>query len=166
MALYRYNGLPSFNILGEATDGESSGDALQRMEKLVGQLPAGVGYAWTGLSYQEKLSSGQALALYLISALVVFLALAALYESWTVPISVLLVVPLGIVGALLAANLRGMDNDIFFQVGLLTTMGLTAKNAILIVEFAADGERRGMPLWDAVLHAARLRNKTVLLKQD
>ncbi|MEZ5629744.1 MAG: efflux RND transporter permease subunit [Burkholderiaceae bacterium] len=163
MALYRYNGLPSFNILGEATDGESSGDALQRMEKLVGQLPAGVGYAWTGLSYQEKLSSGQALALYLISALVVFLALAALYESWTVPISVLLVVPLGIVGALLAANLRGMDNDIFFQVGLLTTMGLTAKNAILIVEFAADGERRGMPLWDAVLHAARLRLRPIVM---
>ncbi|WP_298429145.1 efflux RND transporter permease subunit, partial [Ottowia sp.] len=163
MALYRYNGLPSFNILGEATDGESSGDALQRMEKLVGQLPAGVGYAWTGLSYQEKLSSGQALALYLISALVVFLALAALYESWTVPISVLLVVPLGIVGALLAANLRGMDNDIFFQVGLLTTMGLTAKNAILIVEFAADGERRGLPLWDAVLHAARLRLRPIVM---
>jgi len=163
MALYRYNGLPSFNIQGEAAGGESSGDALTRVENLVSQLPAGVGYAWTGLSYQEKLSSGQALALYLISALVVFLALAALYESWTVPVSVLLVVPLGIIGALVAANLRGMDNDIFFQVGLLTTMGLAAKNAILIVEFAADGERRGLPLWDAVLQAARLRLRPIVM---
>ena len=162
-ALYRYNGMPSFNIQGEAAAGFSSGDALQRMEQYVAQLPDGVQGTWTGLSYQEKLASGQALALYLISLLVVFLALAALYESWTIPISVLLVVPLGIVGALVAANLRGMNNDIFFQVGLLTTMGLAAKNAILIVEFAADGERRGLSVWDAVLQGAKLRLRPILM---
>jgi len=162
-ALYRYNGMPSFNIQGEAAPGFSSGDALKRMEQYVAQLPDGVQGAWTGLSYQEKLASGQALALYLVSLLVVFLALAALYESWSIPVSVLLVVPLGIVGALVAANLRGMDNDIFFQVGLLTTMGLAAKNAILIVEFAAEGERRGLPVWDAVLQGAKLRLRPILM---
>ncbi|WP_304956847.1 efflux RND transporter permease subunit [Xenophilus sp. Marseille-Q4582] len=162
-ALYRYNGTPSFNIQGEAAPGFSSGEALQRMEQYVAELPGGVRGAWTGLSYQEKLASGQALALYLVSLLVVFLALAALYESWTIPISVLLVVPLGIVGALVAANLRGLNNDIFFQVGLLTTMGLAAKNAILIVEFAADGERRGLALWEATLQAARLRLRPILM---
>ena len=162
-ALYRYNGMPSFNIQGEAAPGVSSGEALTRMERYVDELQGGVRGAWTGLSYQEKLASGQALSLYLISLLVVFLALAALYESWSIPVSVLLVVPLGIVGALVAANLRGMNNDIFFQVGLLTTMGLAAKNAILIVEFAADGERRGLPVWDAVLEAARLRLRPILM---
>jgi len=162
-ALYRYNGMPSFNIQGEAAPGFSSGDALKRMEEYVAQLPDGVQGAWTGLSYQEKLASGQAVALYLVSLLVVFLALAALYESWSIPISVLLVVPLGIVGALVAANLRGMDNDIFFQVGLLTTMGLAAKNAILIVEFAAEGERRGLTVWDAVLQGAKLRLRPILM---
>ncbi|WP_408647897.1 efflux RND transporter permease subunit [Xenophilus arseniciresistens] len=162
-ALYRYNGMPSFNIQGEAAPGFSSGEALQRIEQYVAELPDTVRGAWTGLSYQEKLASGQALALYLISLLVVFLALAALYESWTIPISVLLVVPLGIVGALVAANLRGLNNDIFFQVGLLTTMGLAAKNAILIVEFAADGERRGLKLWDATLQAAKLRLRPILM---
>ena len=166
-ALYRYNGMPSFNIQGEAAPGFSSGEALTRMEQYVadlqGDAQSGVRGAWTGLSYQEKLASGQALSLYLISLLVVFLALAALYESWSIPVSVLLVVPLGIVGALVAANLRGMNNDIFFQVGLLTTMGLAAKNAILIVEFAADGERRGLPVWDAVLEAARLRLRPILM---
>ncbi|MBO9643142.1 MAG: efflux RND transporter permease subunit [Pseudacidovorax sp.] len=163
MALTRYNGLPSFNIQGQAVRGESSGAALTRMEQLVAELPQGVSYAWTGLSYQEKLASGQALSLYLISLLVVFLALAALYESWTIPVSVLLVVPLGIVGALVAANLRGMDNDIFFQVGLLTTMGLAAKNAILIVEFAAEGERGGLSTWDAVIQGAKLRLRPILM---
>ena len=162
-ALYRYNGMSSFNIQGEAAPGFSSGNALQRMEQYVAELPDGVRGAWTGLSYQEKLASGQALALYMVSLLVVFLALAALYESWTIPISVLLVVPLGIVGALIAANLRGLNNDIFFQVGLLTTMGLAAKNAILIVEFAADGERRGLSVWDAVLQAAKLRLRPILM---
>ncbi|VWX62824.1 multidrug efflux system protein [Burkholderiales bacterium 8X] len=163
MALTRFNGSPSFNIQGAAARGESSGAALTRVEELVAQLPKGVELAWAGLSFQEKLSSGQALSLYLVSLLVVFLALAALYESWTIPVSVLLVVPLGIVGALVAANLRGLENDIFFQVGLLTTMGLAAKNAILIVEFAADGERRGLSAFDAVVEAARLRLRPILM---
>ncbi|MEA3218996.1 efflux RND transporter permease subunit [Immundisolibacter sp.] len=162
--LERYNGVPSSEILGEPARGYSSGDAMAEMERLAAQLPPGIGYEWTGLSYQEKQAGSQAPLLYAISALVVFLALAALYESWSVPFAVMLVVPLGLLGAVLAALLRGLNNDVFFQVGLLTTMGLTSKNAILIVEFAHDlHTHQGKPLIDAVLEAARIRLRPILM---
>jgi multidrug efflux pump len=162
--LERYNGVPSSEILGQPAPGHSSGEALAEMERLAAQLPPGIGYEWTGLSYQEKQAGSQAPLLYAISALVVFLALAALYESWSVPFAVMLVVPLGLLGAVLAALLRGLNNDVFFQVGLLTTMGLTAKNAILIVEFAHSLHmHQGKPLIDAVLEAARIRLRPILM---
>jgi len=163
VVLTRFNSMPSYNLQGSAAQGESSGTALERMEQLVGELGNGVDFAWAGLSYQEKLSAGQSLPLYGLSLIVVFLALAALYESWSIPVSVLFVVPLGIIGAVIAANLRGMDNDIFFQVGLLTTMGLAAKNAILIVEFAAEAEQAGKTPFEAALAAARLRLRPILM---
>ena len=151
-------------ILGEPTLGKSTGDAMQMMEQLVAKLPAGIGYDWTGMSYQERLSGNQAPALYAISLVVVFLCLAALYESWSIPFSVMLVVPLGVVGALLAAAIRGMNNDVYFQVGLLTTIGLSAKNAILIVEFAKDlMEKEGKGLIDATLDAVRMRLRPILM---
>ena len=162
--LERYNGVPSSEILGQPAPGHSSGEAMAEMERLAAQLPPGIGYEWTGLSYQEKQAGSQAPLLYAISALVVFLALAALYESWSVPFAVMLVVPLGLLGAVLAALLRGLNNDVFFQVGLLTTMGLTSKNAILIVEFAHDlHTHQGKPLIDAVLEAARIRLRPILM---
>ncbi|RSK59246.1 efflux RND transporter permease subunit [Escherichia fergusonii] len=162
--LERYNGLPSMEILGEAAAGKSTGEAMDFMASLVAKLPAGVGYSWTGLSYQEKLSNNQAPMLYAISLIVVFLALAALYESWSIPFSVMLVVPLGVIGALLATDLRGLSNDVYFQVGLLTTIGLAAKNAILIVEFAVEMmQKEGKSPVEAIIEAARMRLRPILM---
>jgi multidrug efflux pump len=162
--LERYNGLPSMEILGQPAPGKSSGDAMAMMESLASKLPSGIGYDWTGLSYQERLSGNQAPALYAISLIVVFLCLAALYESWSIPFSVMLVVPLGVVGALIAATMRGLSNDVYFQVGLLTTIGLSAKNAILIVEFAKDlMDKEGKGLVEATLEAVRMRLRPILM---
>ncbi|EBF8662732.1 efflux RND transporter permease subunit [Salmonella enterica] len=162
--LERYNGMPSMELLGEAAPGRSTGEAMSLMENLASQLPNGIGYDWTGMSYQERLSGNQAPALYAISLIVVFLCLAALYESWSIPFSVMLVVPLDVVGALLAASLRGLNNDVYFQVGLLTTIGLSAKNAILIVEFAKDlMEKEGRGLIEATLEASRMRLRPILM---
>ncbi|EGB5636416.1 efflux RND transporter permease subunit [Salmonella enterica] len=162
--LERYKGMPSMELLGEAAPGRSTGEAMSLMENLASQLPNGIGYDWTGMSYQERLSGNQAPALYAISLIVVFLCLAALYESWSIPFSVMLVVPLGVVGALLAASLRGLNNDVYFQVGLLTTIGLSAKNAILIVEFAKDlMEKEGRGLIEATLEASRMRLRPILM---
>ena len=161
--LERYNGRPSIDIQGQPAPGYSTGEAMNEMERLVAQLPKGFGNEWTGASYQERLSGSQAPALYAVSLLVVFLCLAALYESWSVPVAVMLVVPLGIIGAVLAATLRGLYNDIYFQVGLLATMGLSAKNAILIVEFAEAELRTGVDAWQAALNASRLRLRPILM---
>ncbi|WP_445374127.1 efflux RND transporter permease subunit [Photorhabdus tasmaniensis] len=162
--LERYNGLPSMEILGEAAPGKSTGDAMALMEELASQLPNGISFDWTGMSYQERLSGNQAPALYALSLIVVFLCLAALYESWSIPFSVMLVVPLGIIGALLATTFRGLDNDVYFKVGLLTTIGLSAKNAILIVEFAKDlMEKEGKGLIEATLDAVRMRLRPILM---
>ncbi|MDM3138489.1 efflux RND transporter permease subunit [Citrobacter sp. Cf120] len=162
--LERYNGMPSMEILGEAAPGRSTGEAMALMESLAEKLPNGIGHDWTGMSYQERLSGNQAPALYAISLIVVFLCLAALYESWSIPFSVMLVVPLGVVGALLAASLRGMNNDVYFQVGLLTTIGLSAKNAILTVEFAKDlMDKEGKGLIEATLEASRMRLRPILM---
>ncbi|HEX5792408.1 MAG TPA: efflux RND transporter permease subunit [Rheinheimera sp.] len=161
--LERYNGVSAMEIQGEPSAGTSSGDAMATMEQLISQLPAGIGFEWTATSYQEKLSGSQAPALYALSILVVFLCLAALYESWSVPFAVILVVPLGIVGALAAAYMRGLGNDVYFQVGLLTTMGLASKNAILIVEFARELQQQGKELTAAVLEAVRLRLRPIIM---
>ncbi|HEV2363364.1 MAG TPA: efflux RND transporter permease subunit [Caulobacteraceae bacterium] len=161
--LQRFNGLPAMEIQGQAAPGKSSGAAMAEITKLIAKLPRGIGYEWTGLSYQEVLSGAQAPALYGISILVVFLCLAALYESWSIPFSVLLVIPIGMVGALLAATLRGFYNDVYFQVGLLTTIGLSAKNAILIVQFADEAEKRGEDERAAAMEAARLRLRPILM---
>jgi multidrug efflux pump len=159
----RYNGLPSVEIQGQAAPGKSSGEALAEMEKLVAQLPDGIGFEWTGLSAQEQSSGSGAAALYTISILFVFLCLAALYESWAIPFSVMLVVPLGIFGALLAATSRGFVDDVFLQVGLLTTVGLSAKNAILIVQFAKEQMDQGHGLIEATLGAVRMRLRPILM---
>ncbi|WP_332671645.1 efflux RND transporter permease subunit [Aromatoleum sp.] len=162
--LERYNGVPAVQILGQPAPGHSTGDAMAVIERIAEELPPGVRVAWTGLSYQERLSGSQAPALYALSMLVVFLCLAALYESWSIPFSVMLVVPLGVLGALLFASARGLSNDVYFQVGLLTTIGLSAKNAILIVEFARDQmEQYGKGLVDATLEAVRLRLRPILM---
>jgi multidrug efflux pump len=161
--LERYNGVPSVEIQGQAAQGYSTGDAIATMERLAAQLPSGIGYEWTGLSLQEKLSGAQAPLLYGLSILVVFLSLAALYESWFIPVAVILVVPLGVVGALTAAFIFGMSNDVYFQVGLLTTIGLSAKNAILIVEFARNLHAEGRTLIDAAIEAAHLRLRPILM---
>ena len=161
--LERYNGLSSLNIQGAPAPGKSSGQAMAAMEKIAAQLPPGIGFEWTGLSAQERESGNQAPALYGISILVVFLLLAALYESWSIPLSVIMVIPLGIVGALLATTFRGLSNDIYFQVGLLTTMGLASKNAILIVEFAKDLHEKGMDLVEATVEAVRIRLRPIIM---
>jgi multidrug efflux pump len=150
-------------IQGAAAPGKSTGQAMAAIEAIAAKLPAGIGYEWTGLSLQERQSGSQAPILYGISILVVFLCLAALYESWSIPFSVIMVVPLGILGALLAATLRGLENDVFFQVGLLTTVGLSAKNAILIVEFARELRTQGMGTVEAAMEAARLRLRPILM---
>jgi multidrug efflux pump len=162
--LERYNGLPSMEILGQPAPGKSSGEAMGLMEQIASQLPSGIGYDWTGMSYQERLSGNQAPALYAISLIVVFLCLAALYESWSIPFSVMLVVPLGVIGALIFTTVRGLSNDVYFVVGLLTTIGLSAKNAILIVEFAKDlMEKEGKGLVESTLEAVRMRLRPILM---
>jgi len=161
--LSRYNGVSAMEVLGEAGPGYSTGDAMAEVERLAQQLPPGVGVSWTGLSYEERLSGGQAPALYALSLLVVFLCLAALYESWSIPFAVMLVVPLGVIGAVLATMGRDLSNDVFFQVGLLTTIGLTAKNAILIVEFAKDLHEEGMSRFDAAVQACRMRLRPIIM---
>ena len=161
--LMRYNGSPSFEFVGDAAPGVSSGAAMDAIERMMEQMPVGIGYEWTGASYQERLSGAQAPLLYAISVLFVFLCLAALYESWTVPLAVILAVPLGVVGALIFTGLRGMNNDVYFQVGLLTTVGLASKNAILIVEFATQLQEQGRSLRDATVEAVRLRLRPILM---
>jgi len=161
--LTRYNGVESMEILGTPAPGYSSGEAMAEVERLAQQLPKGIGFAWTGLSYEERLSGSQAPALYALSLLMVFLCLAALYESWSIPIAVMLVVPLGIIGALLATSLRGLSNDVYFQVGLLTTIGLAAKNAILIVEFAKELHSQGRSLPEAAIEACRMRLRPIIM---
>jgi HAE1 family hydrophobic/amphiphilic exporter-1/multidrug efflux pump len=161
--LERFNGTSSVSILGEPAPGRSSGQAMAAMEEIARALPAGVAFEWSGLAYEERLSGQNAPALYAISLLVVFLCLAALYESWSIPISVMLVVPLGVLGAVGATLLGGLSNDVYFQVGLLTTIGLSAKNAILIVEFASDLHRQGLPAAEAALQAARMRLRPIIM---
>ncbi|MEA2744546.1 MAG: multidrug efflux pump, partial [Acetobacteraceae bacterium] len=161
--LERYNGVPSMEILGMPAPGQSTGTAMEAMQELASKLPPGFGYDWTGLSYEEEKSGSQTGLLYAGSLIVVFLCLAALYESWSIPAAVLLVVPLGVVGAVLATLLRGLNNDIYFQVGLLTTIGLSAKNAILIVEFAKANFEAGKSLADAAMTAAHERLRPILM---
>jgi multidrug efflux pump len=160
--LSRFQGVPSFEFQGQASPGQSSGAAMDRMQALAAQIP-GTAIAWSGLSYQERLSSGQAPILYGLSLLVVFLCLAALYESWSVPFAVLLIIPLGLVGAVFAVTLRGLENDVYLQIGLLTTMGLAAKNAILMIEFAEQEEKKGKRVIDAAIAAARIRLRPILM---
>jgi The (Largely Gram-negative Bacterial) Hydrophobe/Amphiphile Efflux-1 (HAE1) Family len=161
--LERFNGFPSLNIIGEAAPGRSSGEAMQEMERFVSQLPQGIGYDWTGLSYQERMASSQTGLLYAFSILVIFLCLAALYESWPIPVSILLALPLGALGGVLASTLLGLPNDVYFQIGLLTTLGLTTKNAILIVQFAKSRVDEGMDLMAATLEAAKLRLRPIVM---
>jgi multidrug efflux pump len=161
--LERYNGFPSMNILGQASPGHSSGEAMRAMEEHIAKLPAGIGYDWTGLSYQERQASSQTVLLYSFSIFVIFLCLAALYESWPVPISILMALPLGAIGGIIATSLRGLTNGIYFQIGLLTTLGLTAKNAILIVQFSKARVEAGMDLVQATLEGAKLRFRPILM---
>jgi multidrug efflux pump len=161
--LTRYNGVPAFQIQGAPAPGHSSGEAMAAMEELVAKLPQGIGLEWNGLSYEEKKSGSQAPLLYALSLAIVFLCLAALYESWSIPLTVLLVVPLGVIGAVIATLLRGLTNDAYFQVGLLVTIGLAAKSAILFVEFAMVGFDHGHGLVESVVHAARQRLRPILM---
>jgi len=161
--LSRYNGVEAVEILGAPAPGYSTGEAMAEVERIAGELPDGIGFAWTGMSYEEKLSGSQMPALFALSLLFVFLCLAALYESWSIPIAVVLVVPLGIIGALIATSLRGLSNDVYFLVGLLTTIGLAAKNAILIVEFAKELHEQGKSLYDATIEACRMRLRPIIM---
>jgi multidrug efflux pump len=161
--LQRYGGQAAVNIKGAAAPGRSSGEAMAEMENLVKQLPPGLGFEWSGQSLEEKISGNQAPVLYALSILVVFLCLAALYESWSIPVAVIMVVPLGIIGALAAVSLRDLPNDVYFKVGLLTTVGLSTKNAILIIEFALDLEKAGKGLIEATLEAVKLRLRPILM---
>jgi hydrophobe/amphiphile efflux-1 (HAE1) family protein len=161
--LERFNGFPSVNIQGEPASGKSSGEAMQAMEEIVAKLPKGIGYEWTGLSYQERMGSSQAPLLYAFSVIVIFLCVAALYESWPIPIANLLMLPLGIFGAALATWARGMHNDVYFQIGFLTTLGLTTKNAILIIQFAQERMAQGEGLVEATLGAVRVRFRPVIM---
>jgi HAE1 family hydrophobic/amphiphilic exporter-1 len=161
--LERYNGFPSMNIWGEPAPGRSSGEAMDAMEDVASKLPRGIGYAWNALSYQERMASSQAPLLYAFSILVIFLCLAALYESWPIPISILLVLPLGVIGGVIASSLRGLSNDVYFQIGLLTTLGLATKNTILIVQFAKARVEQGMGLIDATLEGAKLRFRPIMM---
>jgi len=163
MQTVRYNGYPSMKIAGDAAPGYSTGDAMQEMERLASQLPPGFGFEWTGQSREEKLAGSQATVLYAFSLLAVFLCLAALYESWSIPFSVMLVVPLGVLGVLMATLLRGMSNDVYFQIGLVTIIGLSAKNAILIVEFAKDLQAEGKSVFEAALQAAHMRFRPIVM---
>jgi multidrug efflux pump len=161
--LDRYNGVPSVKLTGNPAPGYSTGQAMAAMGEVAGQLPSGVGYSWSGTSFEESLSGAQAPMLFAISLIVVFLCLAALYESWSIPFSVLLVVPLGVFGALLAVLLRGLPNDVYFKVGLVATIGLSSKNAILIIEFARSLQDQGMALKEAIIEACRLRLRPILM---
>ncbi len=161
--LERYNGIPSIQINGQAAPGVSTGEAMAEMEKMIAQLPEGIGYEWTGLSYEERNAGAQAPALYALSLLVVFLSVAALYESWTIPFVNLLMIPLGLVGAITAVSLRMLPNDIYLQIGLLTTVGLSTKNAILIIQFIKDRMHQGHDLVDATLEAVRIRLRPVIM---
>jgi multidrug efflux pump len=152
-----------WSAAGNAMQGQSSGDALKVMEEIVSKLPAGIGYEWTGLSQEEKSSGAQAPVLYALSLLIVFLCLAALYESWSIPAAILMVVPLGVMGALVATSLRGLSNDIYLQVGLLVVIGISAKNAILIVEFAVELQHQGEGLVQSILHAIRIRFRPIIM---
>jgi HAE1 family hydrophobic/amphiphilic exporter-1 len=161
--LERFNGFPSMNIQGEPALRESSGVAMKAMEDMVSKLPQGIGFEWTGLSYQERMSSSQAPLLYVFSILVIFLCVAALYESWPIPIANMLMLPLGVFGATLVTSLRGLHNDVYFQIGFLTTLGLTTKNAILIIQFARERLSHGEGVMEATLGAVRVRFRPVIM---
>jgi HAE1 family hydrophobic/amphiphilic exporter-1 len=161
--LERFNGFPSINILGESAPGKSSGEAMAAMEGFVGKLPQGIGSDWNGLSFQERQGGSQTGLLYGFSILVIFLCLAALYESWPIPISILLALPLGVIGGVIGSTFRGLPNDVYFQIGLLTTLGLTTKNAILIVQFAKTRVQEGMGLVEATLEGAKLRLRPIVM---
>jgi HAE1 family hydrophobic/amphiphilic exporter-1 len=159
----RYNGFPSLNIVADAAPGRSSGEAMKTMEELVAKLPGGFGFDWTGLSYQERMATAQGPVLYAFSILVIFLCVAALYESWTIPFVNLLMLPLGVLGALAATSMRGLSNDVYFQIGFLTTLGLSTKNAILIIQFIKEQQSQGKGLVEATLDAVKIRFRPVIM---
>jgi len=161
--LERFNGFPSVNLMGEPAPGRSSGEAMAEMEQMIKKLPQGIGHDWTGLSYQERQAGGQSGPIYGFSVLVIFLCLAALYESWPIPLSIFLALPLGLIGGVIGSSLRGLPNDVYFQIGLLATLGLTTKNAILIVQFAKHRVEEGRGLTEATLEAAKLRLRPIIM---